>query len=506
METIPPRVRFAPSPTGYLHIGGARTALFNWLWARKGRGASGAGAASSGKGAFILRIEDTDRERSNEASVQAILDGMAWMGLDWDEGPVVQTASGSIGGGPHAPYFQTQRLATYEKHADALIAKGRAYRCDCTKAELDRLRAEARLEKRGFKYPGTCRDKQLPKGAPGAIVRFRMPEDGATSFHDLVKGELVTQHKELQDEVIVRTDGVPLYNFGAVVDDVEMGITLVARGDDHVVNTARQILMYQALEYPVPVFAHLPMILGADKQRLSKRHGAVSVLQYRDEGYLPGALVNYLARLGWSHGDQEIFTLDELVAAFDWEHVGATAGVFNPEKLLWLNQQWIMKTPLPELARRVKPLLLLRAGLADAAVDEARLALVLAPLVERAKTLLEMADQAATFFRAGVAFDESAATKHLTAESRPLLEAARKLIEQKIGEGSHALEAAFREAATAQGLGLGKLAQPVRVAITGTSVSPPLFESLVLLGPAESLSRLDAALARIDSAPARTGP
>jgi glutamyl-tRNA synthetase len=492
MSSTPPRVRFAPSPTGYLHIGGARTALFNWLWARKFHD------AASKAGVFILRIEDTDRERSTEASVQAILDGMRWMGLDWDEGPVATEPDGrSIGGGPHAPYFQTQRLATYERHADALIAKGRAYRCNCTKEELDRLRAEAQKEKRGFKYPGTCRDKNLPKGTPGAIVRFRMPDEGATTFKDLVKGEITTQHKELQDEVIVRADGVPLYNFGAVVDDVEMGITLVARGDDHVVNTPRQILMYQALEYPVPVFAHLPMILGADKQRLSKRHGAVSVLQYRDEGYLPGALVNYLARLGWSHGDQEIFTLDELIQAFDWEHVGATAGVFNPEKLLWLNQQWIKKTPLPELARAVKPLIAQRAGIDAGHIDEARLAKVLGPLVERAKTLLEMADQSATFFQRGVAkWDEGAAKKHLGPEARPLLERARALIEAKIGEGPQALEAAFRDAATAQGLGLGKLAQPVRVAVTGTTVSPPLFDTLALLGREESLARLDAALAR----------
>ena len=251
----PVRVRFAPSPTGYLHIGGARTALFNWLWARKE------------KGTFILRIEDTDRERSTTQSVQAILDGMKWLGLDWDEGPGVE--------GPHAPYFQTQRLAIYEKSADELIAKGRAYRCVCTKEELDKLREQAAKEKRGFKYPGTCRDRGIPKGTKGAVVRFRMPDEGATAFRDLVKGEITTQHKELQDEVILRADGVPLYNFGAVVDDVTMEITLVARGDDHIVNTPRQILMYQALGYPVPVFAHLPMILGADKQRLSKRHGAV---------------------------------------------------------------------------------------------------------------------------------------------------------------------------------------------------------------------------------------
>ncbi len=468
-----PRVRFAPSPTGFLHIGGARTALFNWLWAR------------GQKGTFILRIEDTDRVRSTEASVQAIFDGMKWLGLDWDEGPGVE--------GPHAPYFQTQRLQTYEKHAEALIAKGAAYRCNCTKEELDVQRKKAEAEKRGFKYPGTCRNKNLPKGTPGAVVRFRMPEAGETAFDDLVKGRIATSNEQLQDEVILRADGIPLYNFGAVVDDIEMGITLVARGDDHVVNTPRQILMYRALDYPVPVFAHLPMILGSDKQRLSKRHGAVSVLQYRDEGYLPGALVNYLARLGWSHGDQEIFTMSELIAKFGWDHVGDTAGVFNPEKLLWLNQQYIKATPLPELAAMVAPFLQARHGVSLGEKLPAAVAL----FHERGKTLVEIADGVAGVFGKELKYDEAAVKKQLTADARPLLEEARRLIDAKIGEGHHALEAAFRELATQKGLGLGKVAQPVRVALTGTTVSPPLFDLVVVLGRDESLRRLDAALGKI---------
>ncbi len=472
MPADPPRVRFAPSPTGYLHIGGARTALFNWLWARQR------------KGSFVLRIEDTDVARSTVESQQVIVDAMKWLGLDWDEGPGVE--------GPHRPYYQSQRVKKYEEYAKRLIAKGAAYVCTCSKAELDRLREEAAKEKRAFRYPGTCRDKGIPFGAPGGVVRFRMPDSGETTFDDLVKGPITTQHKELQDEVILRADGLPLYNFGAVVDDVDMEITLVARGDDHVVNTPRQILMYRALDYPVPVFAHLPMILGADKQRLSKRHGAVSVLQYRDEGYLPGALLNYLARLGWSHGDQEIFSREELIEKFDWEHVGATAGVFNPEKLLWLNQQWIKTTPLPELARHVAPLLAQRG----VQVDPERLARVLPPIVERAKTLVEMADQARTFFERGVRFDEAAARKNLTPETRPLLVLARDLVAGRIGEGPQALEQAFRDLAAQRGLGLGKLAQPVRVAVTGTTVSPPLFETLVLLGRDEALARIDAALAR----------
>ena len=455
------RVRFAPSPTGYLHIGGARTALFNWLWARKN------------KGKFVLRVEDTDQSRSTQESEQAIIEGMKWLGLDWDEGPVV--------GGPHAPYFQMQRLATYEKHADALIAKGKAYRCNCTKEELDRLREQAAKEKRGFKYPGTCRNKNLPKGTPGSVVRFRMPEEGATTFKDLVKGEITTQHKELQDEVILRADGVPLYNFGAVVDDIEMGITMVARGDDHVVNTARQILMYQALDYPVPVFAHLPMILGADKQRLSKRHGAVSVLQYRDEGYLPGALINYLARLGWSHGDQEIFTVQELIENFDWEHVGATAGVFNPQKLEWLNQQWIQSTPAEELAKAT--------GVP---------ATFAALMQERARNLNEIRDAWRAYMVPELpAYDDKAVAKHLTKETRPLLETARDLIERTFAQGPQAMEHAFRALAEERGLGLGKLAQPVRVAVTGTTVSPPLFDTIALLGKERTLRRVGAALEKV---------
>ncbi len=452
------RVRFAPSPTGFLHIGGARTALFNWLWARQQ------------KGKFILRIEDTDQSRSTQQSELAILEGMNWLGLDWDEGPLV--------GGPHAPYFQMQRLATYEKRAEALIAKGKAYRCDCTKEELDRLREQAAKEKRGFRYPGTCRDKNLPKGTPGAVVRFRMPDSGATTFEDLVKGGITVSHKDLQDEVILRADGVPLYNFGAVVDDIEMEITMVARGDDHVVNTPRQILMYQALEYPVPAFAHLPMILGADKQRLSKRHGAVSVLQYRDDGYLPGALLNYLARLGWSHGDQEIFTLQELIEKFDWAHVGANAGVFNPQKLEWLNQQWIKRMPAAELAR-----------VTEVPADFAAL------MQERARNLNEIRDAWRAYMAPELpAYDDKAVSKHLTAETRPLLAEARELIERTFGQGPQAMEQAFRGLAEQKGLGLGKLAQPVRVAVTGTTVSPPLFETVALLGKERALRRIDAAL------------
>lgn len=456
-----PRLRFAPSPTGYLHIGGARTALFNWLWARKTGGT------------FILRIEDTDRERSTDQSVQAILDSLQWLGLTWDEGPGT--------GGPHAPYFQTQRLETYDAHAERLIAQGRAYRCDCRKEDLDKLREQAQREKRGFKYPGTCRDKNLPRGTPGAVVRFRMPEAGETTFRDLVKGDITTSHREMQDEVILRADGVPLYNFGAVVDDMEMEITMVARGDDHVVNTPRQILMYQALSFPVPVFAHLPMILGADKQRLSKRHGAVSVLQYRDDGYLPGALGNYLARLGWSHGDQEIFTLQELVAKFDWEHVGDTAGVFNPDKLSWVNQQWIKLTPADELSR-----------LTGTPPEFVKL------MQDRAKTLNDIKLAWATYMSEELPrYDDKSVARQLTAETRPVLQEARVLLGRTFDQGVQAMEAAFRSFAEERGLGLGKVLQPLRVAATGSTVSPPLFETLHVLGKDKTLRRIDAALEKI---------
>jgi glutamyl-tRNA synthetase len=450
------RVRFAPSPTGYLHIGGARTALFNWLWARQQ------------KGTFVLRIEDTDRERSTKESVQAILDGLRWMGMDWDEGPEV--------GGPHAPYFQTQRLATYDAYAERLIAAGKAYRCDCTRESLAALRAQAEKEKRGFKYPGICRDKHLPKGTPNAVVRFRMPETGETTFKDLVKGEITTPHKEFQDEVILRTDGVPLYNFGAVVDDIEMKITMVARGDDHVVNTPRQILMYQALDYPVPVFAHLPMILGADKQRLSKRHGAVSVLQYRDDGYLPGALVNYLARLGWSHGDQEIFTIPELIEKFGWDHVGDTAGVFNPQKLEWLNQQWMKNTPPEELSK-----------LTGVPPEFIRL------MGDRARVLPDYR-KAWDAYMAGELpeYDEKSVKKNLTPETKPVLAEIRTLVAE-----DRASEESLRALAEAKGLGLGKVMQPLRVAVVGNAASPPLFEIIAMLGKEKTLKRIDAALEKI---------
>src|SRR5215208_239512 len=369
-----PRVRFAPSPTGYLHIGGARTALFNWLWARRHGGT------------FILRIEDTDQGRSTKEAEAAIFEGLRWLGLDWDEGPDI--------GGPHAPYFQMQRLDLYEAHAEKLVAEGKAFACYCTREELDAGRKRAEAEKRQFRYPGTCRDKPYDKSKPH-VIRFRVPEHGATGWDDLVKGPISTPHETLQDEVILRSDRVPLYNFGAVVDDITMKVNLVGRGDDHVNNTARQILMYRALGYPVPAFAHFPMILGADKTRLSKRHGATNVTAYRDLGYLPEAVVNYLVRLGWSHGDQEIFSLEELVRVFDLKDVGATAGVFNPEKMAWVNHEWLKKLPEEVLAAKALPYFR-AAGLP--AEDDAKLRHVVRVARDRLKTFGEYVQQFRYFF------------------------------------------------------------------------------------------------------------
>jgi glutamyl-tRNA synthetase len=464
-----PRVRFAPSPTGYLHIGGARTALFNWLWARRHGGT------------FILRIEDTDQGRSTKEAEAAIFDGMRWLGLDWDEGPDV--------GGPHGPYFQMQRLDLYEAHAERLIREGKAFACYCTKEELDAGRKKAEAEKRQYRYPGTCREKPYDKSRPH-VIRFRVPEHGATAWDDLVKGHISTPHDTLQDEVILRSDRVPLYNFGAVVDDITMQVNLVGRGDDHVNNTARQILMYQALGYPVPTFAHFPMILGADKTRLSKRHGATSVTAYRDMGYLPQAVMNYLVRLGWSHGDQELFTLEELVKVFDLSHVGATAGVFNLEKMAWVNHEWLKKVPEDELARLALPFFQ-KAGLPTS--DDAKLRHVVRCARERAKTLSEYAQQF-RYFYAPVVFDEKAKTKLLTPENRPVLEAIRAGVAALTSLDTEPLEKLFQGEAEKRALGLGKIAQPVRVALTGGTASPGMYDVIQILGKDETLARLDEAI------------
>jgi glutamyl-tRNA synthetase len=470
--TLPPRVRFAPSPTGYLHIGGARTALFNWLWARRTGGA------------FVLRIEDTDRGRSTQQAVDAILDALSWLGLDWDEGPDK--------GGPHAPYFQTLRLDVYRAYAERLVREGKAFACYCTKEELEAGRAKAEAEKRQFRYPGTCREKPYDPSRPH-VIRFRMPETGATTYQDLVKGPITTPHDTLQDEVILRGDGMPLYNFGALVDDLEMEITLVARGDDHVNNTARQILMYQGLGVPPPAFAHLPMILGADKTRLSKRHGATNVTAYRDMGYLPGAVVNYLARLGWSHGDDEIFTLEELVRYFDFKDVGATAGVFNPDKMAWVNHEWMKKLSPAELARAALPYFR-AAGLP--AQDDAKLVHVATVAQQRAKTFGEVVQQF-RYFYAPIELDPKAKAKFLVAEARAILQPIRDGIAALPSLDTAPLEKLFNDVAAARGIGIGKVAQPVRVALTGGTASPGIYDVVQILGREETLARLEAALGQL---------
>ncbi len=463
-----PRLRFAPSPTGYLHIGGARTALFNWLWARHTGGT------------FVLRIEDTDRDRSTREAEAAIFDALRWLGLDWDEGPEV--------GGPHGPYFQTERLDIYKSYAEKLVSEGKAYACYCTKEELDALREQAKAEKVQFIYPGTCRDKPYDP-SKRHVIRFKLPKVPEIAFTDLVKGTITRPGSSMQDEVIVRWDGIPLYNFGAVVDDMTMEINLVARGDDHVNNTAIQILLYQALGYPVPAFAHLPMILGSDKTRLSKRHGATSVTAYREMGYLPQAVVNYLVRLGWSHGDQEIFTLEELVKYFDFKDVGATAGVFNPDKMLWVNHTWIKQMTPEQLAVAALPFFQ-AAGL-PAALD-AKLVHVARVAQERAKTFVEMA-QHFRYFYAPIQLDPKARDKFLTQSAKPILEAIRSGI-AALTSLETPLEKLFKEAADSRGLAIGKVAQPVRVALTGGTASPGIYDVVQILGKEKTLERLDDAI------------
>jgi glutamyl-tRNA synthetase len=467
------RVRFAPSPTGYLHIGGVRTALFNWLWARK-RG-----------GAFVLRIEDTDRERSTQASVDVIFDSLRWLGLDWDEGPAV--------GGPSGPYTQMERLTVYKEYADLLIARGKAYRCYCSKEELDAQRAalKARDPKAQFRYPGTCRHRKAAPALP-SVVRLLVPETGSVRYVDKVFGEIVTPNAAQQDFVLIRSDGVPLYNFGAVVDDASMGITLVARGRDHMVNTPPQIMIYEALDRPAPVFAHLPMMLAPNGEKLSKRHGAVSVTDYRDQGYSPRAVLNYLARFGWSHGDQEVFSLDELVAAFDWEHCNRSDGKFDAKKFLAINHEHL-KTPRlttdAEYAARTQPFIAAR-GLD---VSPASLEAVVPLIRERATTFVDAADRLDFVFRDPPALDAAAAAKFLVPASAPLLRQLAATLEPVEPWAAAPLEVAVNAWLPGTGLPMKDIAQPARVALTGRTASPGLFDVIAVLGRTRALARLRAA-------------
>ncbi len=455
------RTRFAPSPTGYLHIGGARTALFSWAFARRHGGQ------------FILRIEDTDLERSTEASTQAILDGMAWLGLDYDEGP----------------FYQMKRLDRYREVVEQLLSAGHAYYCYASKEELEALREGQRARGEKPRYDGRWRDsKATPPAGVKPVIRFKTPMTGEVTFNDLVKGPITVANSELDDLVLMRADGVPTYNFGVVVDDLDMNITHVIRGDDHVNNTPRQINIMQALGATIPEFAHVPMILGSDGERLSKRHGAVSVMQYRDEGYLPEALVNYLARLGWSHGDEEMFTRDQLVEWFDLGHISRSPARFNPEKLDWLNQQYLKSVDDGRLAELVRPLLAAR----DAAPgpNSTDLKAVVALLKSRANQIPEIADAAMYFYRTLHPSEELKA-QHLTAAVMPVLKALAERL-ATVAWTVADIGALLKAVAADHGLKMGQVGIPVRVAVCGTTQTPSLDATLHLLGRDTVIARLQA--------------
>jgi glutamyl-tRNA synthetase len=470
------RVRFAPSPTGFLHLGGARTAFYNWLWARKTGGT------------FVLRVEDTDRERSTEPAVRAIFDSMRWLGLDWDEGPE--------SGGAHGPYFQMQRLEIYKQFAERLITSGAAYRCYCTAEELARARAEHKQRtgnEQGFRYPGTCRQRSDQPDKP-FVVRLRAPESGVVGWDDLIKGRLEFPSESQQDAVLMRNNGVPLYNLGAVVDDITMAITLVARADDHVVNTPQQILLYQALGERPPQFAHMPLILGKGGEKMSKRDAAVAVLDYRDFGYVPDGVLNYLVRLGWSHGDQEIFTRAELIEKFDWEHVGRTGARFDEKKFQHVQASHLRMLPPARVAALVGPFLAAR-GLSVADGDP-RLAAAAALVLPRATTLKDVAEAVDYFFRDAPELDVAAAAKFLVPERAGMLEQLAAKVQPVEPFERTALEAAVKAWAEAQALPLQDIAQPARVALTGRKASPGLFEVMEVLGRERTLHRLAAGAAR----------
>jgi glutamyl-tRNA synthetase len=466
MQTI--ITRFPPSPTGYLHVGGARTALFNWLYARKN------------KGKFVLRIEDTDTVRSTQASVDAIFEAMEWLELDWDEGP----------------YFQSQRFELYKSYLQKLLDSGDAYYCTCTQEEVAAMRQKAMAAGDKPKYNGHCRDRGL-KRTDNAVIRFKSPLSGTTVVEDRIKGDIVFQNAEQDDFVICRSDGTPTYNFVVVVDDITMHINTVIRGDDHVMNTPKQILLYRALGAPLPVFGHVPMVLGKDKTRLSKRHGAMSVTAYRDMGYLPDAFINYLVRLGWSHGDQEFFTRDELVEKFNLENIGKSAGVFDPDKLTALNADHIRAAAVSRLVPRALPFFEAKGY---PAADDAYLAGVIETMHQRSKTLVEMATGAHFYYREDVRpYDDKAAKKFLKPEIAPVLASLADQLAALDDLSEERQEGVFKKIMEETGLGFGKIAQPVRMALTGTTVSPGIFEMIAVLGKKRVSARLKAAVAFIES-------
>ncbi len=461
------RGRFAPSPTGHLHIGGARTALFNWLFARHNNGK------------FILRIEDTDRSRSTEEYINSIIEGMKWLKLDWDEGP----------------FRQTDRFDIYRDYADKLLKEGKAYYCYCSSEELERKRKEAISRGETPKYDGHCRNLKEAVGDRKAVIRFKMPQEGKIEVNDLIKGLVVFDNANLDDLIIVRSDGTPTYNFTVVVDDVDMKITHVIRGDDHLNNTPKQIHIYKSLGYEVPFFAHLPMILGHDKTRLSKRHGATSVLAYKEMGYLPDALINYLVRLGWSHGDQEIFTREELIKYFSFENVGKSSAVFNPEKLLWLNSQYIINSKTEELAELVMPFLV-KSGIIKEGqyIDKDWLCKAITTLKERSKTLVELAESLKYYIVDYIEYEPKAKGKFLNENNLQNLIEIKGLLEELNNFTSSEIEKVFISFIQKNNIKLGNIAQPVRVAITGKTESPGIFDLLEIVGKEKVIKRLERAI------------
>ena len=458
--------RFPPSPSGHLHLGGARTALFNWLYARHM------------KGEFVLRIEDTDAARSSKESVDAIIESLEWLGIDWDRGP----------------FFQSQRFDVYADHIQKLLDTGHAYYCTCSPEAVEVMRKTAMETGGKPKYDGTCRHKGLKK-TPDAVVRFAVPEIGATVLNDQVKGRIAFQNEELDDFVICRSDGSPTYHLAVVVDDITMGINTIIRGDDHVNNTPKQMLLFMALGSALPTFAHVPMVLGSDRTRLSKRHGATSVTAYRDQGILPDALINFLVRLGWSFGDQEFFTREELIEKFSFENIGRSAGIFNPDKLLSLNADHMKAAAPGALAKHLLPFIKAEGYSVEAGPF---LEKAIETLQARSKTLVDMARDIRFYFEPEITFEEKGARKFLTSDALVSMTLLTEKLEALEIFTHEALEQVFLAVMETTGLKLGKIAQPVRMALTGSTVSPGIFEIIEVLGKEKTLERLRSAVAWIN--------
>lgn len=460
------KTRFAPSPTGNLHIGGARTALFNYLYAKHGGGV------------FVLRVEDTDRERSRDEYTRDILEGLQWLGVQWDEGP----------------YFQNDRMDLYREHAMRLLKEGKAYKCYCSSQSLEEKRRGALKEGRKPNYDRTCRDLKEDRKDQPFVIRFKSPLGGEVSFDDRIRGKITFKCEELDDLVILRSDSTPTYNFTVVIDDALMGITSIIRGDDHINNTPRQILIYEALEYHIPEFAHVPLIHGKDKSRLSKRHGATSLLEYRNDGFLPEALMNYLARLGWAHGDEEVFSRDDLIGKFDLKNVGKSPSIFDMDKLLWLNGHYLKTLPEADIARRLE-VFIEKRGIH--VMDRSKLIPVVMNLRDRAKTLKEMAEMATFFFTDDFSYEESARNKFLTPATKPILERFLSEFTNLPAFDEDGQRRIFEAMARDAGKKLAEIIQPIRVALCGRTVSPGIFEVVDILGRERVTKRIQKAIASI---------